>query len=212
MSGESLQRTLDTAFKVVGNAAGFKFKHYRPDSYIDPLQDRNLLGEIKMAASPDDAFDKNPHEDLDLFKLYVSTKSIELGDIMFSEYLSRTYVVFDKTELRALIGVRCQDEINILRPVMLTGDIKTGFESIATNVPAVATVKGVTSAGGALSAVPRGTLDASATNLEIWTWITPGLIQLNDVIEINDLRYLVMQVDSTSKGTKIKARSTKVGK
>lgn len=212
MSGESLQRTLDNAFSVVGNAAGFKFKHYRPDSYIQPFQDRNLVGEVKIAASPDDGFAKNPHTDLELFKLYASTKSIELGDIFHSEYLSRTYVVLDKTELRVCMGVRCQDEIDVLRPIITSGDKKTGFEIIGTGIPAVATVKGVTSSSGALGAVPRATLDASASNLDVWTWVTPGLIKLNDVLEINDQRYLVTQVDSTSKGTKISARSTKVGK
>lgn len=210
MSGTALQKTIDNAFKVVGNAAGFKFKHYRPDSYTQPLQDRNLLGEIKMAASPDESFGKNPHVDLELFNLYLSTKSIELGDILTSEYLSRTYVVFDKTELRAAIGIRCQDLITVLRPILLTGDKKTGFEIIATDVPAVATVSSVKSSAGALAG-QRSTMEASSSNLDIWTWITPGLIKLNDTIQIGDAKYAVLQVDSTSKGTKIKARSTKVG-
>jgi hypothetical protein len=211
MSGESLQRTLDTAFAVVGNAAGFKFKQYRPDSYIQPFQDRNLIGNIKIAASPDDAFTKNPHDDLEKFKLYASSKAIEVGDILYSEYLNRTYIVFDKTELRCCIGIRCQDSIDVLRPILLAGDKKTGFEIVASGIPGVASVKSTKYTMGAMLAVPKGIHDAGATEMEVWTWVTPNLVHLNDVLQIGDVKYLVIQVDSTTKGTKLLARATKVG-
>lgn len=209
MSGQSIQRTLNKAFGVVGRVLGWEFTMYRPDSWITPLADRNSIGSTRLSGTPDDAYSKDPDE-LDKFKLYTGAP-LALGDILHSEELERTYVVFDKTELRAVVGVLAQDRIDVLRPTLTIGDQPRGFDEIASSVPAAVKITGASSSAGALK-VTSSTMSASSTEIEVWTWVPSGLIQLNDVLEIGGNRYLITFAQTTYKGTKLKARSTKVGK
>ena len=211
MSGTALQKVLNNAFKVAGKVLGFPFALYRPVSYTVPLQDANIIGTVSLGASPDEGFSKNPHEILDKYQLYLSAALVEPGDILHSDELSKTYIVIDKTELRAAVGVLAQDKFDILRPVLSAGDRKTSFELIGSSIPCALITSGNTGSDGALQGV-TSTMSASSSDLEVWTWVTPGLIALNDVLEISSNRYLVSFVQSSAKGTHIKLRSTKVGK
>ena len=207
MSGSNLQRIIDNALKTIGKNTGFKYKQYRPDIYTNPLQLRNYLAEHMVGVSSDEAFKKNPDE-LEEFLLYLDPVQVQVGDILQSEDLGKTYVVTDKMELRAARGVLAQDRFNVLRPVLLSGDKMTGFDQIGTAIPGAVKVIGASTA----KTIAKGsTLGASSHELEIWTWVTPGFIHLNDVIEMNSNRYLVQFAQSTVKGTNLKLKSTKVG-
>jgi len=207
MSGNSLQKVINNSLKLVGKNTGFKYAQYRPDTYTNPLETRNYIADVMVAISVDEAFKKSPDE-LEEFFFYVDPTSVNLGDILYSTDLAKTYVVTDKMELRAPRGVLAQDRFNILRPVLLSGDVKTGFSQIGTAIPAAVKVVG---AKDSHVVAKNATLGASSHEIEMWTWITPGFIHLNDVIEINSLRYLVTFAQSNAKGTNLKLKSTKVG-
>lgn len=210
MSGKSIQRTLTNAFGTVGRVLGWDFAVYRPVQWVLPMQDANLVGTVKLSATPDDAYTAVPDE-LSKFVLYTSA-SLELGDILNSDELGRTYVVFDKTELRAITGVLAQDRFDVLRPTVTPGaDKPMGFEEVATSVPGALKISGSTSSAGALK-VTSSTMHADSHTIEIWTWVPALLVRLNDVLQVGDDRYLVTFAQTTAKGTKLKGISTKVGK
>lgn len=210
MSGKSIQRTLNNAFGVVGRVLGWPFKVYRPVNWVVPLQDANYVFSTNLAASPDESFGKTPSE-LDEFMLYTKAP-VELGDIMHSDELSKTYVVFEKNELRAVIGVAAQDRFNLLRPTFTSGaDKLRGFERVIVDMPCALKIAGASSTDGALK-VTTSTMSASSTQVEGWTWLPTDMMKLNDVVEIGSNRYLITFVQNTGSGTKFKATSTKVGK
>lgn len=212
MSGKSIQRTLNNAFSVVGRVLGWEFTIYRPVSWVIPMSDANFIGTLLMSASPDEAYAKNPTDELDKFMLYCNTSLLEVGDILTSVELDKTYIVFDKTELRAVIGVLSGDKFDLLRPTHTPGaDKPMGFEQIATQVPAAVKLVGSTADAGALK-ITSSIMTSAASELEVWTWMPTGFVAIGDVLEFNGYRYLITFVQNSSKGTKIKARSTKVGK
>src|SRR3972149_1314885 len=98
MSASTLPRIIDNALKTIGKNTGFKYKQYRPDIYTNPLQLRNYLAEHMVGVSSDEAFKKNPDE-LEEFLLYLDPVQVQVGDILQSEDLGKTYVVTDKMEL-----------------------------------------------------------------------------------------------------------------
>jgi hypothetical protein len=210
MSGTSLQKILNNAFKIAGKVTGFEFEHFRPDSYILPLGKRNAIGTVILGAAVDQNFQKHEGE-LDQFNLYTDPSALELGDVLHSDSLGRTYIVFDKAELHAAVGILCLDRANVLRPTLGTGDVKKTFAEICTQIPCAIKYIGAAPVPGALQGT-SSTLQATAHELDLWTWIKPGTIELNDVIDIDGVRYLCTFIQSTAKGTKIKMRSTKVGK
>jgi hypothetical protein len=210
MSGKSIQRTLTGAFGAVGRILGWNFSVYRPVQWIEPMQDANFIRAIKLSATPDEAYTKDPGE-LDKFLLYTGAV-LELGDIVHSDELDKTYVVMDKTELRATIGALAQDRFDILRPTVTAGaDKPMGFEEIATNVPGALKIAGSSSSDGALK-VTSSTMSAASHTVEVWSWLPAGFVKLNDVLQLGENRYLITFAQSTAKGTKLKAISTKVGK
>ena len=212
MSGKSISRVLNNAFRTVSNVLGYSFEHYRPDSYVTPLQDRNFIGKINVTATPDDAMTKNPLDELERYLLYADSSKFELGDILFNAELDKTYVVTDKSELRAATGVLAQNRFDILRPMTTTGsEIRRTFEELGREIPCALKIVGATSSSGALK-FTSSTMSASSHDLELWTYVTPELIQLNDVLQVGLSRYLVTFVQSTAKGTEVKLRSVKVNK
>ena len=210
MSGKSLSRILNNAFQIAGNVTGFKYKQYRPDTYVTPLQTRNYIGDLVVGASPDESFAKNPDE-LQKYNLYADSSKLQLGDILYSDDNARTFVVVDMMELRVSQGVLCPDRFDVLRPVITSGDKKTGFEQVATQVPGAVKLMGAKSSSGSVQGL-QSTLTASSHELEMWTWVPENLVQLNDVIQIGANRYLCTFAQTIARGTHIKMRSTKVGK
>lgn len=210
MSGKSIQNTLNRAFNTVGRILGWQFNVYRPVNWNMPMQDANFVGSYTVSASPDESFTAEPDE-LSKFKLYVNAERIQLGDILHSAELDRTYIVFDKLELRPSIGVLCQDRIKILRSTLVAGDKPRGLEELGFEIPAAVKITGTTSTDGALK-ITSSSLSTGSSNIEVWTWLPPDFVHINDVIEINSVRFLVTFAQNTAKGTKIKATATKVTK
>lgn len=210
MSGKSIQNTLNRAFNAVGRILGWQFNVYRPVNWLMPVQDANFAGSYTVSASPDESFAAEIDE-LSKFKLYVNSERIEEGDILHSAELDRTYIVFSKLELRPSIGVLCSDRMKVLRPTLVEGDKPRGFEELGFEIPIAIKITGTTSTDGALK-ITSSTLNTGSSNIEVWTWLPPDFIHINDVIEINSVRFLVTFAQNTSRGTKIKAVATKVTK
>ena len=210
MSGKSIQNTLNRAFNTVGKILGWEFSVYRPTNWLNPVQDANFVGKYTVSTSKDENFVMED-EELTKFRLFINADRVQLGDILHSEELEKTYVVFDKVELRAPLGVLAQDRFNVLRPTLTTGDKPRGFETIGTEIPGALKIAGTSTTDGALK-VTTATLNSGSHQIEVWTWVPANFIRINDVLELNDIRYLVNFAQTTGKGTKLRATSTKVTK
>jgi hypothetical protein len=211
MSGTTIDKKISSSMKKVGKLIGWEFKHYRPDTYITPLQTRNYLATLNLAYSQDDSFKKGTEDPLSYFKLFCEYGTVRPGDLLRNQAQDRTFIVFINTPLRGPVGVTATHLVNILRPVYnLTGDKKTVFEQVATDLPiALQNIGAVADNGSAPAATKMAT---TQTRLEIWTWTPSDLIRNNDVIEIDTARYIVQTVAHTPNGTTVRALSTKVGK
>lgn len=207
MAGKQIAKILDKAFQKVGNVLGWDFKHYRPDIWVQPLQDRNQIGVIKLSATVDDGYTTVP-KDLDEYKLYTDGSKLQPGDILYSDELSKTYVVTEKQELQVTKGVLANDRINLLRPVSTTGDVKRSFEQLASLVPAAVTIRGSSKSAGVLRST-TSSMQTAQHEIEILTWLPDA--QLNDVVELNGNRYVVLFVDRSDESCRLQLRSTKVG-
>lgn len=210
MSGSSITKILDNAYKTVGKILGYSFNVYRTDNYLNPAQSRNFVGTIDASFSVDESFKKNPTDQLDMYQVYAKTSNLELGDILICDAIKKTYIIVDKSELKPAVAVLAPEKFNLLRPVLSTGDRKTTFEQIMTQVPAALKTTGTSGSAGSLQGT-NSTMSASSHQLELWTYVSPCSIVLNDVLEINSNRYLVTFVQTDSSGTNLKLKSTKVG-
>lgn len=209
MSGKNIQKTIDKGLKVAGKVLGFSYSQYRPLTWVEPIQDENFLGTMTLSFSPDDSFNKDPHDDLEKYRVYGDSSVLSPGDILVGP---NTYMVINKAELRPAIAVLCGDSFDLLRPVLApSGPKKTAFEQIAASVPCtVGILRNHAHFDGALQGM-NGSLQASLSNKEVWTFVEPGLVQMNDVLQIYGVRYLVMNVFSTNRGTQIFIRAVKPG-
>lgn len=210
MSGSSLQKVLNNAFKIVGKTIGFSCTHFRPDNYINPTQDRNLIGFITASFTPDDSFAQFGLDELAKYKVYASSAALELGDILYSQETANTYTVIAKEELRPCTAVLTNDVLDVLRPVLSNGDKKTIFDTVCENLPCALKITGGAQSAGALQGL-NSPMSATNSEIEIWTWARAGTMKLNDVLFYNGSKFLVTFCQSTATGTIVRARSTKTG-
>lgn len=212
MSAVAVNRKIAKGFAKVGKKLGYAFNLYRADSFINPLADRNLSMTIPLTWSKDEGFKANPEPTLDYFILYCDYTVLRVGDILNQPTEDRTFLVYEINPLRGAMGVQCGRRMTVLRPVHTpTADKKTSFEEVMVNMPCA--VESVTAAAndGALSTV-RSSMSAGQSQIEVWTVISPGGIRLNDVLEVDGARYLIVGADNISAGTKIRAISIKAGR
>jgi hypothetical protein len=210
MSGPSLLKTLNNAFGTIGKVVGFQCELYRPDNFMNPLQERNFIGFIKASTTPDDSFSQHGIDELAKYKVYANASNLQVGDILRNPLMASVYIVIAKEELRPCTAVLTTNLVNVLRPSLTSGDRKTIFTAIAENVPAAVKVVGASQTPGALQGMGSN-MSSSNSELEVWTWTTPGTFKLNDVIEFDSQRFLITFCQSTASGTIVRARSTKTG-
>ena len=210
MSGPSLQKVLNNAFKVVGKVVGFQCTHFRPDNYVNPTQDRNLIGFITASITPDDSFGQFGLDELAKYKVYASSAALQLGDILYSQETANTYTIIAKEELRPCTAVLTNDVLDVLRPALTTGDRKTTLELVCENLPCALKITGSSQSAGALQGM-NSTMSTSNSEIEVWTWLQPGTVKLNDVLFYNGNKFLVVFAQSTQTGTILRARATKSG-
>lgn len=211
MSGATIDRKIAKGFAKVGKKLGYTCQVYRPDNYINPLADRNLLRSVPISWTEDKAFEKNPEAVLVPFIVYCDYTVLQAGDFLVNGALQKTLVVTEVNPIRGAVGYQVQDRIDVLRTVYTpTADKKTSFEEVITDLPAAVEYKSAAAVDGALTTV-TSSMKSGQSTIEAWTWVTPGLVKLSDVLVLNDVRYQVTSVNTTSKGTKIQALASKAG-
>lgn len=214
MSGKSLNGIIARATEKVGKIAGFPFKLFRASGldFIDPLQDKNLIGVYQMTFSEDKEFEKNPEDTMGFFKLYMNYLVLNVFDILYNESLDRTFVVTEIDPLRGAVGLQCTARMDILRPVSTpTLDFKTSFEAKATNIPCVFTNSSPHMNKGVLKEYHSSSI-AGQTIINLWTSLPDHLLVVNDVCVIDGNKFVVDSFTGTHKGTFVTARSMKAGK
>lgn len=211
MSGATIDRKIAKGFAKVGKKLGYTCSVYRPDNFINPLADRNLLRSVPISWTEDEAFSKNPEGTLVPYIVYCDYTVLQAGDFVVNGTLQKTLVVTEVNPIRGAVGYQVQDRIDVLRTVYTpTQDKKTSFEEVITNLPAAVEYKSSTAVDGALKTVTSN-MQSGQSTIEVWTWVTPGLVKIADVLVVNGSRYQVTFVNTGSGGTKIQALASKAG-
>lgn len=206
MSGASVAAKINKAMGKVSKKIGFTCRQYRPDVYADPIDNRNEIATMQVAWSVDESFVKNPVDELAHYLVYVSGDVVQLGDIFVCDEPSTTLIITDLDPMRVPAGIRADDRMNVYRSSFVGGDKKTELVMEAHQVPCAIKI-GKASAVG----TPNTTMRSGMTSLDIWTWMPVQDVQIGDVVETLNTRFLVTSVNSSVKGTKITANSMKAG-
>ena len=210
MSGKSIDKKIQNAFKKIGIKAGFQFDQYRPDTLLVPMQERNWIASPKVAYSQDENFTKDPADQLGYFKLYMKYDNLKVNDILYSTEAPATFVVLQVTPIRGAVGVQCTHFIDISRPVSTpTQDVKMGLEEVAASLPAAVQFKAGATDAGVMGPVPSR-LSTGTSNVEVWLGVDAGVVKINDLLKVDGFSYRVKSV-ATFNGTKVIAESTKAG-
>lgn len=211
MSGATIDRKIAKGFAKVGKKLGYTCKLYRPDSFVNPLADRNLLRSVPISWTEDKSFEKNPEGVLVPYIVYCDYTALQAGDFIVNEALQKTLVVTEVNPIRGAVGFQVLDKIDVLRTVYTpTADKKTSFEEVIVELPAAVEYKSAAAVEGALQTT-TSSMKSGQSTIEVWTWVTPGLVKISDVLVLNSLRFQVTAVNTTAKGTKIQALATKAG-
>ena len=212
MTAVAINRKVARGYAKVGKKLGYAFVLYRADSYVNPVSDRNIRMTVPLTWSKDEGFKTNPEPTLDYFTLYCDYTVLEVGDILDQAKEERTFLVAEINPLRGAVGVQCNKRMSVLRPIYTpTADVKTSFEEIIVNLPCAFESASAASNNGALATV-GSSMTAGQSQIEVWTVVKPGTINLADVLEVDGVRYVITGLDAVSHGTKIKAKSTRAGK
>ncbi len=208
MSGNSINKKINKAAGKVSGKLGFTCDLYRPDNYVDPLADRNYLETLQVAWSVDESFSKNPVDELDHYKVYISNEKAFVGDWLVCEEHGKTFAITETDPIRISAGIMCNDRMNILRsqatPLL---DVKISLVEVCSQVPCAIKV-------GNASAVSIQYTDGRSgqSNITVWSMIPIDDVQIGDVLETRNNRWTVTSLNNSSKGTKITASSNTPGK
>lgn len=210
MSGASIDKKIAKGFAKVGKKLGYGCDVYRVDNYLEPLADRNKLFKSVISWTEDRAYEKNPEGVLVPFIVYCDYTVLQPGDFLVSS-IGKTLVVTEVNPIRGAVGFQVPDRLTVLRTVYTpTQDKKTALEEVITDLPVAVEYKQASGVDGALSTVTSSMRSGQST-IEVWTWVTPGLVKISDVLDLNGTRYQVTSVNTTAKSTKINALATKAG-
>lgn len=218
MSGAKIDKIVAKAMGKAGKILGYHFSQYRVVSsdYLEPIQERNFLKTTTMSWTEDKSYEKNPEDVLDFFKLYMDYRSLFAGDILDAPDIGehgRTFIVTEINPIRGAVGVQTPDRMDVLRPTSTpTSDVKTTNVQIISSMPCVINFGGAQENKGSMVAVHGQThVNSGQTHAEVWTWMEPGTLQLNDIVVIEGNKYVVNSLSGKHKGTFIKVRSIKAG-
>lgn len=207
MSGLSVAKKVNKAMTKVGKKLGFQCTVYRPDSYSNPFQDKNILSENMIAFSVDQAFVRNPVDDLTHMIVYAASSVVRVGDIIVCNEPQTTIVVDSLDPIRAPSGILANERMNLFRSVLTPlADKKTSLQQLGELIPCA-----VRFGSTGVNLVNAGMASGKST-VEVWTWMPVPFIEYNDVIDIRGNRYSISAFSSTEKGTQITATSIAAGK
>lgn len=216
MSGTKIDKLVAKASKKAGKILGYDFTQYRivGQNYLDPLSAGNALSTSKMSWTEDKSYEKNPEDVLAFFKLYMDYRTLLAGDILDNPDLmerGRTFIVTEVNPIRGAVAVQCPDRMDVLRPTSTpTEDVKIQNVALVNNMPCVINFGGAQENKGSLQTTTTH-VASGMTHAEVWTWLEPETLRLNDIIVILGKQYVINSLSGKHKGTFIKVRSIKAG-
>ncbi len=168
MSAVTINKKVAKMSGKVGRKLGYKFTAYRSDDYVNPVQDRNLIGVVNMAYSKDDSFKSGPSAAFSPQKLYVNHLNLEVGDILVSETGTKITLVA-KLDMREPVGIVTDDTINVSRTTYnTTGGFGPKGLLVYSDVPAKV-LQTSTGGYGGVAGISSGMPDTTIA-YHVWVW------------------------------------------
>ena len=211
MSGAKINNILNKAYDKIGNVLGYTFNVYRSVDYITPIQTKNYLKDVRCAFSIDEQFSKMQDYTFNKFMLFTNSTSLQIGDILVCDELSKTFVLVGKDPIAYPAGIEATSTISINRAVYnSTGGFGPKQEEIATNIPAAIFEQSSAQEKGAL--LQPSPMKTGMRQWSIWLYLPHNDIKINDIIEDGrGNKSIITSVEYSEFGYKVKTLSTKVG-
>lgn len=208
MAGKSIDKKLNKAFATVGKKLGYKFALYRSVDYLNPIDPKNFVKNVMLAASINENFDKYERYSFELFNLYCDDITVSPGDIFVSEELGKTYTMVQNEAITVPVGIASSSWVTISRPSYnTTGGFSPKVEQIAEQIPAkIIEGKSHSSAGNMTEKTPY---KSGINAWDIWFYLDKD-VKINDVI-VDSLgnRSTIQSIQKSDLGWKATCVSTK---
>ena len=186
MSGASIAKKIAKGYGKAGKKLGYKFTLYRSLDYVQPVDDRNIAGEVTCAYSYDKAFEGQPSAAFQPMMLYVNSTSLAEGDILVNEELGVTLTLVAKFDMRAPVGIETNQKVSISRTTYsTTGGFGPKAELVYTDVPAK--VLQVASSASSNMQAAASNMKGATPMFSVWTWLPESCKLLpNDTVVFAD--------------------------
>lgn len=209
MSGRAIDKKLNKAYAKIGKKIGYDFKLYRSVDYLDPIQEKNFVKIVNLAASVDENFKKQTDFNFHLFQLFCDSSDIQLGDIFVSEELGKRYTFVQKEAITVPIGIESNQHITISRPGYQTinGTMRPGLVEYAQKIPCkIIESTSAPSSGNMSEKIPGKT---GIPQYEIWFYLDKEVRVNDQVIDSYGNKSNLQSVQRTPLGWKASALSVK---
>ena len=208
MSGKNIDKKLNNAYKKIGNKLGYDFKLYRSVDYLDPVQDKNYVKTIKLAATIDDNFKKNEEFSFKVYQMFCDGFDIQPGDIFVSDEIGKKYTLVQNETITVPVGIDSSSVITVSRPEYnSTGGFSPKTVVIADKIPCkILEAKSQSNSGNISEKTPYKT---GIQQWDMWFYLDKP-VKVNDILEDGaGNRSTVQSAQITPLGWKIMAVSTK---
>lgn len=208
MSGKSIDKKLNNAYKKVGSKLGYDFKLYRSLDYLDPIQDKNYVKTVRLAATIDENFKKNEEFSFKVYQLFCDGFSILPGDIFVNTELSRRFTLVQNEPITVPIGIDSTSHVTISRPVY---NNTNGFGAktvvIAEKIPCkILETSSQPNSGNMSEKTPY---KSGIQQWDMWFYLGTQ-VKVNDVmVDDQGNRSTIQSVQQTPLGWKVSGVSTK---
>lgn len=209
MSGRAIDKKLNKAYAKLGKRLGYDFKLYRSVDYLDPIQEKNFVGTVSLAATIDENFKKQTDFNFHLFQLFCDSKDIQIGDIFVSDELGKRYTFVQKESITVPIGIESNQHITISRPahVTINGTLRPSLVEYAQNIPCK--ILESTSAPSAGNMTEKTPGKSGIPQYEFWFYLDKEVKVNDQIVDSYGNKSNIQSVQRTPLGWKASSLSIK---
>ena len=179
MSGLSIQKKINKAYKKAGNKLGFQYEVYRGLNNVNVLDARNWISTISFSVSLNEQFSDTIKEQIPIWTVYSDYDQLQEGDFVTNN--ERTFLIITKKELLPILALELPDRIDIKQ--VSYSDTGNGFEPnnatyMARNVPAFISY-GSTNMSGNTLGLERASI-AGVKTMTVYTHLPVNVNLMNE--------------------------------
>jgi hypothetical protein len=203
-----LQPLISLGYGLAAKFLGLPYLHYQPRSAGPVIANINALDTLYLAFDHDKNYSFEAPLDYkqNTYFALIDGTTLSIGDYLDDRQGDKFFVA-DMEPLKAVMLVKCNRMIDVLRPATNNGyGGETADLSVLTQWPAsILTIDGI---GGPNLDVDVGTIVDKGVTIYLPNYPSASIFEYDIVIDEFDRRYTVSQIEITQLGYRIAARYT----